>query len=50
MRDFDELFFFAGASESDIAKFTGETTLRGLTLQTSGLLSLMRRRFWQMYS
>jgi len=36
MRDFDELFFFAGASESDIAKFADETTLRSLTLQNLG--------------
>jgi predicted mannosyl-3-phosphoglycerate phosphatase (HAD superfamily) len=36
MRDFDELFFFAGASESDIAKFADEATLRGLTLQNLG--------------
>ena len=36
MRDFDELFFFAGASESHIAKFADETALRGLTLQNLG--------------
>lgn len=36
MRDFDELFFFAGASESNIAKFTDEAALRGLSLQSLG--------------
>jgi predicted mannosyl-3-phosphoglycerate phosphatase (HAD superfamily) len=36
MRDFDELFFFAGASESNIAKFTDEAALRGLSLQNLG--------------
>jgi len=36
MRDFDELFFFAGASESDIAKFASEAKVRGLTLQNPG--------------
>jgi len=36
MRDFDELFFFAGASESDIAKFAAEAALRGLALQNLG--------------
>jgi predicted mannosyl-3-phosphoglycerate phosphatase (HAD superfamily) len=36
MRDFDELFFFAGASESDIAKFAEEAKLRNLTLQNVG--------------
>ena len=36
MRDFDELFFFAGASDSDIAKFAGEAKTRGFTLQNLG--------------
>ena len=36
MRDFDELFFFAGATESDIAKFADEAKLRGLALQNIG--------------
>src|SRR5207253_7165216 len=33
MRDFDELFFFAGASESHISKFADEAALRGPNLQ-----------------
>src|ERR1700756_549924 len=36
MRDFDELFFFAGASDSGIAKFADETKTRGFTLQNLG--------------
>jgi predicted mannosyl-3-phosphoglycerate phosphatase (HAD superfamily) len=36
MRDFDELFFFAGASDSDIAKFADEAKTRGFTLQNVG--------------
>jgi predicted mannosyl-3-phosphoglycerate phosphatase (HAD superfamily) len=36
MRDFDELFFFAGASEAEIAKFADEAKLRSLTLQNLG--------------
>lgn len=36
MRDFDELFFFAGASDADIARFSEESKLRGLTLQSLG--------------
>jgi predicted mannosyl-3-phosphoglycerate phosphatase (HAD superfamily) len=36
MRDFDELFFFAGATESDITKFADEAKLRGLALQNVG--------------
>jgi predicted mannosyl-3-phosphoglycerate phosphatase (HAD superfamily) len=36
MRDFDELFFFAGATESDIAKFADEAKTRGHTLQNLG--------------
>jgi predicted mannosyl-3-phosphoglycerate phosphatase (HAD superfamily) len=36
MRDFDELFFFAGATETDIAKFAAEANTRGYTLQNLG--------------
>jgi predicted mannosyl-3-phosphoglycerate phosphatase (HAD superfamily) len=36
MRDFDELFFFAGAGEEDTARFQAEAKLRGLTLQNLG--------------
>jgi predicted mannosyl-3-phosphoglycerate phosphatase (HAD superfamily) len=36
MRDFDELFFFAGASDSEIARFSEEARLRGLALQNLG--------------
>src|SRR5260370_31214600 len=36
MRDFDELFFFAGASGSGIAKFADEAKTRGFTLQNLG--------------
>ena len=36
MRDFDELFFFAGATESDIARFAEEAKVRALTLQNLG--------------
>jgi predicted mannosyl-3-phosphoglycerate phosphatase (HAD superfamily) len=36
MRDFDELFFFAGATETDIAKFADEAKTRGYTLQNLG--------------
>ena len=36
MRDFDELFFFAGTSESDIAKFADEAKRRGLVLKNLG--------------
>ena len=36
MRDFDELFFFAGATEADQAKFAEEAALRGLVLQNVG--------------
>jgi predicted mannosyl-3-phosphoglycerate phosphatase (HAD superfamily) len=43
MRDFDELFFFAGATESDIAKFASEAAVRGLTLQNLGT-------FWSLSS
>jgi len=36
MRDFDELFFFAGATETNIAKFAEEAKVRALTLQNLG--------------
>lgn len=36
MRDFDELFFFAGATETDIAKFAAAAKTRGYTLQNLG--------------
>ncbi len=36
MRDFDELFFFAGASDSNIAKFAAEAKTRSYTLQNVG--------------
>ena len=36
MRDFDELFFFAGASDSEIARFAEEAKLRDLALQNLG--------------
>ncbi len=36
MRDFDELFFFAGASEADIEKFMAEAKIRNLTLKNLG--------------
>jgi len=36
MRDFDELFFFAGASDSEIARFADEAKLRDLALQNLG--------------
>src|SRR2546423_4348423 len=36
MRDFDELFFFAGASDGEIAKFAEESKVRGLVLQNAG--------------
>src|SRR5260221_4028492 len=45
MRDFDELFFFAGASEADIEKFMAEAKGRNLTLKNLGALwSLSARR------
>lgn len=37
-RDFDELFFFAGASESDIQRFVAEAKLRKLALRQHGVL------------
>ncbi len=36
MRDFDELFFFAGAGDKDTARFRAEAKVRGLTLQNLG--------------
>src|SRR5262245_29756951 len=35
-RDFDELFFFAGAGESDIEKFRDEARRRGMVVQPAG--------------
>jgi len=37
-RDFDELFFFAGASDADVARFVAEARLRKLTLRQHGVL------------
>jgi len=37
-RDFDELFFFAGASDADIARFVAEAKLRKLALRQHGVL------------
>jgi predicted mannosyl-3-phosphoglycerate phosphatase (HAD superfamily) len=37
-RDFDELFFFAGASDADIARFVAEAKLRTLALRQHGVL------------
>ncbi len=37
-RDFDELFFFAGASEPDIARFRAEADRRQLALRQHGVL------------
>ena len=37
-RDFDERFFFAGASESDIERFRGEARQRKLVLRQDGVL------------
>src|SRR5208283_3454903 len=36
LRDFDELFFFAGASDADIAEFQAEAARRKLTLRLRG--------------
>ncbi|HXT27454.1 MAG TPA: hypothetical protein VN749_21745 [Candidatus Eisenbacteria bacterium] len=41
LRDFDELFFFAGASETDIEKFCSEAKGRGLALRNGG-------QFWSL--
>jgi len=43
LRDFDELFFFAGASAADIGKFRSEAKLRGLVVQSAG-------QFWSLSS
>jgi len=37
-RDFDELFFFAGASETDIQRFSAEAQNRKLQLRSQGVL------------
>jgi mannosyl-3-phosphoglycerate phosphatase len=37
-RDFDELFFFAGASEGDVDRFLEESRSRGLQLRQDGAL------------
>jgi len=37
-RDFDELFFFAGASDADISRFVAEAKLRKLALRQHGVL------------
>jgi len=37
LRDFDELFFFAGASDADIAEFQAEATRKKLTLRLRGV-------------
>jgi predicted mannosyl-3-phosphoglycerate phosphatase (HAD superfamily) len=37
-RDFDELFFFAGASDSDIQRFQAEASVRKLQLRQQGVL------------
>lgn len=37
LRDFDELFFFAGASDADIANFQVEATRRKLSLRLRGV-------------
>jgi mannosyl-3-phosphoglycerate phosphatase len=37
-RDFDELFFFAGASETDVAGFQAEASRRKLLLRRRGIL------------
>jgi mannosyl-3-phosphoglycerate phosphatase len=36
LRDFDELFFFAGASDDDIVRFQAEATRKKLTLRLRG--------------
>ena len=36
LRDFDELFFFAGASDQDIAEFQAEATRRKISLRLRG--------------
>jgi predicted mannosyl-3-phosphoglycerate phosphatase (HAD superfamily) len=37
-RDFDELFFFAGAAESDVERFVAESTSRGWQMRRRGVL------------
>jgi predicted mannosyl-3-phosphoglycerate phosphatase (HAD superfamily) len=37
-RDFDELFFFAGASDEDVTRFLAEARLRKLALRQHGVL------------
>jgi predicted mannosyl-3-phosphoglycerate phosphatase (HAD superfamily) len=37
-RDFDELFFFAGAAETDIARFVAEANSRRIALRQRGVL------------
>jgi predicted mannosyl-3-phosphoglycerate phosphatase (HAD superfamily) len=37
-RDFDELFFFAGASDADVARFVAEAQVRKLALRQHGVL------------
>jgi mannosyl-3-phosphoglycerate phosphatase len=37
-RDFDELFFFAGAAETDIARFVAEANRRRIALRQHGVL------------
>jgi len=37
-RDFDELFFFAGATDEDIQRFVAEAKLRKLALRQHGVL------------
>lgn len=41
LRDFDELFFFAGANETDIERFHAEAKARGLVLRNAG-------QFWSL--
>jgi mannosyl-3-phosphoglycerate phosphatase len=37
-RDFDELFFFAGATQADVERFVAEATLRNVVLRQHGVL------------
>jgi mannosyl-3-phosphoglycerate phosphatase len=37
-RDFDELFFFAGATEADVERFVAEARLRNVMLRQHGVL------------
>jgi predicted mannosyl-3-phosphoglycerate phosphatase (HAD superfamily) len=43
LRDFDELFFFAGASDKDVARFRAEAITRGLVVRSAG-------QFWSLSS